>query len=113
MKHTAIVDSGNRSTDPRLLHEFFERQAKLRPEHPAVECGGETMSYSQLNRHVDEIAILLRSRGMGPGSLMALYMSKSRRLFAALLGVLKAGAVYVPIDPKFPIGRAQAILNDA
>ena len=50
---------------------------------------------------------------MRPGSLVGLYMAKSCRLYAALLGVLKAGAGYVPLDLKFPVQRIQAILEDA
>ena len=116
MKQT-IVQAGSVTEgpilSPRLLHEFFERQVALRPSHPAVECRDEVVTYSQLNDQAEQIAALLRSKGVGQGSLVALYMRKSCRLFAALLGVLKAGAGYVPLDTQFPLGRIEAILEDA
>src|SRR5262249_1199830 len=68
---------------------------------------------AELDRHADRIAMMLHHRGIGPGSLVALYSEKSAHLFAALLGILKAGAGYVPIDPGFPIARVQSILSDA
>jgi len=99
--------------EPKLLHEFFERQVALRPGHPAVECNGVTLSYAELDELANRIAASLHARGVRPGALVALYLEKSHRLYAALLGVLKVGAGYVPLDPKFPIGRIQNILEDA
>jgi non-ribosomal peptide synthetase-like protein len=111
------VEADNRiafaTDEPRLLHEFFEHQVRMRPEHPAIACNGQVATYLELDRLSDRIAMLLHRRGLGPGSLVALYSEKSLRLFAAMLGVLKAGAGYVPIDPRSPIGRVQSILADA
>ncbi len=99
--------------EPRLLHEFFERQVRLRPNATAVEFNDAVMSYAQLNELADRVAAFLRVRGVVPGALVALYLEKSDRLIAAMLGVLKAGAGYVPLDPKFPTGRVLSILEDA
>jgi non-ribosomal peptide synthetase-like protein len=109
----ADIHISPQADEPRLLHEFFSRQARTRPDHPAVACNGEVATYLELDRLSDRIAALLQSRGLGPGSLVALYSEKSLRLFAAMLGVLKAGAGYVPIDPRFPIARIQSIVADA
>ena len=108
----ADIRISSSANEPRLLHEFFEHQVRIRPEHPAIVCNGEVATYLQLDRLADQIATLLHRRGLGPGSLIALYSEKSLRLFAAMLGVLKAGAGYVPIDPRFPIVRIQSILAD-
>ncbi|HWO28232.1 MAG TPA: AMP-binding protein, partial [Candidatus Acidoferrum sp.] len=108
----ADIRISSSANEPRLLHEFFEHQVRIRPEHPAIVCNGEVATYLQLDRLSDQIATLLHRRGFGPGSLIALYSEKSLRLFAAMLGVLKAGAGYVPIDPRFPIARIQNILAD-
>ena len=89
----------------RLLHHYFEEQVRRRPNHAAVECGGEILSYAQLNERADRIARRLRAAGAGTDTLVALFMVKSCDLFAAMLGILKSGAGYVPIDPKFPVGR--------
>jgi non-ribosomal peptide synthetase-like protein len=102
-----------RASEPTLLHEFFERQVILRPNKTAIECNGQSMTYAQLNERAARIANLLRERGVRPGSLVGLYMAKSCQLYAAVLGILKAGAGYVPIDIKFPLRRTQAILDDA
>jgi non-ribosomal peptide synthetase-like protein len=110
---TDIRISSSQADEPRLLHDFFEHQVRVRPEHPAVACNGEVASYLQLDHLSDQIAMLLHRHGIGPGDLIALYSEKSLRLFAAMLGVLKAGAGYVPIDPRFPIARIQSIVADA
>ena len=114
---TVVDDSKERQAsagdEPRLLHEFFELQVRLRPGRPAVECNGEVLTYGELDRFADRVAAVLRARGVVPGSLVALYLEKSCRLFGAMLGVLKAGAGYVPLDPKFPTARVLSILEDA
>ena len=99
--------------EPRLLHQFFEQQVRLRPDHPAIEFNDEVLTYAQLDRLAGRVAAFLRARGVVPGALVALYLEKSCSLFAAMLGVLKAGAGYVPLDPKFPTGRVLSILEDA
>src|SRR5690242_10506672 len=116
MKHTVIDTSGATGAEadgPRLLHDYFERQAQLRPEQMAVECNGEVVSYGELDAMAQRVAAYLRLRGVAPGSLVGLCMRKSCRLFAAMLGILKAGAGYVPIDTKTPVDRIRAIIDDA
>jgi non-ribosomal peptide synthetase-like protein len=96
-----------------LLHEYFEEQAQRRPDHPAVECNGEIVTYAELNARADRLARKLRAEGVQSDALVALYLVKSCDLYAAMLGILKAGAGYVPIDSKFPIGRINSIIEDA
>jgi non-ribosomal peptide synthetase-like protein len=98
---------------PKLIHEFFERQVDLRPGHPAIECKDQVLTYAQLEQLSNQIAHFLRNRGIGPETLVGLYFTKSCRLFAAMLGILKAGAGYVPIDPHCPIERIRQIVDDA
>src|SRR5262249_23256483 len=97
---------------PDLLHALFEAQAIRRADHPAIECRGRTVSYREPDRLGNRFAHYFRAQGLGPGCLVALHLEKSVELFAALLGVLKAGAGYVPIDPKFPGERIASILED-
>jgi non-ribosomal peptide synthetase-like protein len=114
MKHISLEPTiGEADVISGLLHQCFEEQAKRRPNHPAIECNGESLTYAELNYRADRIAKRLRSAGTGVDALVALYMTKSCNLFVAMLGILKSGAGYVPIDAKFPIGRIQAILEDA
>jgi amino acid adenylation domain-containing protein len=100
-------------TAPRLLHEYFERQATMRPDHPAVQCNGQVFSYKQLDVLSNRIANWLRAHRIRAGSMVAICSEKSCELYAAIIGVLKAGAAYVPIDPKFPAERIRSIVRDA
>ena len=98
---------------PALLHQYFERQVLCRPNATAVEFSGAALSYLELDRYANRIANLLASRKVKSGDLVGIYLRKSERLYAVILGILKAGAGYVPIDPKFPLDRVQAIADDA
>lgn len=98
---------------PRLLHQCFERQARRRPNHHAVEFAGETITYAELDRLANRYANHFRKKGLKVGDLVGIYLRKSPRLYATMLGILKAGGAYVPIDPKFPLDRIQAITDDA
>ena len=95
-----------------LLHHFFERQAELRPGKTAVVWGGEEMTYGELERRANQVARYLRGNGIGNGSAVGLLLPRSAELYVALLGILKAGAAYVPLDPEYPPERLQFILAD-
>ncbi len=98
---------------PHLLHLFFEAQVSRRPDHAAIEFADESLTYAELDQYANQIANALAARGVKPGDLVAFYLKKSPRLYAAMLGILKAGAGYVPIDPRFPLERIDAILEDS
>ena len=99
--------------EPEHLHEFFEAQVTARPDHIAIEALGKKMTYAELDRLANRIAHWLRARGIGPGSLVGLCQSKSCNLFASMLGILKAGAGYVPVDTRFPEERIRHVFADA
>ncbi len=100
-------------SEPALLHEFFETQVAARPDQVAVEALGKKMTYAELDKLANRIAHWLRARGIGPGSLVGLCQNKSCQLFASVLGILKAGAGYVPVDTRFPKERIRDIFADA
>ena len=100
-------------SEPALLHEFFEAQVAARPDQVAVEALGRKMTYAELDRLANRIAHWLRARGVGPGSRVGLCQNKSCQLFASVLGILKAGAGYVPVDTRFPRERIRDIFADA
>ena len=104
-KESEVENATRRVASSRLLHNFFEEQVDARPGHAAVEFHNETLTYRDLDRQANRIARALAARGVAPGDLVALYVHKSTRLFAAMLGILKTGAGYVPIDPRFPVER--------
>ncbi len=97
---------------PGLLHELFENQADARPSHMALELGDQRMSYSQLEIRANQLAHYLRAQGVGCGSLVAIWLPRSIEVYVALLGILKAGAAYVPLDPEWPADRVVDILQD-
>ena len=81
------------------LSELFTASAGHHPARPAIVCGEETLSFAQLEARVGEVADALRGRGVGPGSLVGLGLGPSVDAIAAALGVWKAGATYVGLDP--------------
>src|SRR6266436_1594003 len=95
-----------------LLHEKFERQAAFSPDAIALVCGTERMSYGQLNQRTNQLARWLRGQGIGPEKCVGLLLPRSNEVYVVLLGILKAGAAYVPLDPDYPAQRVSFILND-
>ena len=94
------------------VHERFERRAILAPDAIALEFRGERCSYAELNRRANQLAHELLARGIRPGARVVVAVEPSPDTTVALLGILKAGAVYVPLDPKYPPARIRTILED-
>lgn len=98
---------------PGTIKERFEAQAARTPGAEAVVCGEGRLTFAELNQQANRVAGLLAARGAGPGTLVGILMEKSLELVPALLGVIKAGAAYVPLDPKYPTDRLEFMLADA
>ena len=96
-----------------LLPELVQAQAAQRPQATALRHGADTLTYQQLNAAANRLAHHLIGRGLGPETLVAVAMARSPRMVAALLGVLKAGAAYLPLDPGYPPARLETMLRDA
>ncbi|MFG2188557.1 non-ribosomal peptide synthase/polyketide synthase [Nocardia iowensis] len=92
---------------------LFEAQVARTPDAAAVVCGAVRLSYRELDARADRLAHLLVSCGVGPDTLVAVALPRSVELIVALLGVLKAGGGYLPIDPGYPSDRLAFVLNDA
>ena len=97
---------------PGLLHELFERRARERVRATAVICGESSLSYGELEERANRLARMLRSRGVERGDCVGLLLPRSLEVYVALLGILKAGAAYVPLDPEYPPDRVGYILAD-
>ncbi|RAR75305.1 non-ribosomal peptide synthase protein (TIGR01720 family)/amino acid adenylation domain-containing protein, partial [Paracidovorax anthurii] len=95
------------------LHGLFEAQARQRPHHPALRCGRRQLTYGELDARAQALALRLGEAGVGPGDLVGVLIGRSEQAVVAMLGVLKAGAAYVPIDPAYPAARVQYVLADA
>ena len=96
----------------RCIHEFFEEQARRTPRAVAVECEGATLSYAELELRSNAVARQLR-RTLSPGECVAACIERSPEMIVGLLGILKAGAAYVPMDPTHPQDRLAFIMADA
>jgi non-ribosomal peptide synthetase-like protein len=95
------------------LHRFFESACDRTPAAVALECERHRLTYAGLDARANQVAHHLRRLGIGPGARVALLLRRSVEMYAALLGVCKAGAAFVPIDPASPPDRAAFVLNDA
>ncbi|MGW0468931.1 amino acid adenylation domain-containing protein [Streptomyces sp. NPDC003027] len=91
----------------------FEERAGRAPDAVAVRCGTRSLSYAELNEQANRIAHRLIDRGIGPEDIVAVALPSSPELVAALLGTLKAGAAYLPLDPGYPSERLAYMTADA
>jgi amino acid adenylation domain-containing protein len=94
------------------MHRRFEAQAGRTPDAIALVFEGTSLTYRELNTRANQLAHYLQSRGVGPGTLAGLYLERSVEMVVGLLGVLKAGAGYVPLDPEYPRARLAYVLED-
>lgn len=99
--------------DDLCFHHRFEENARTHPDKVALLVESEGITYAQLNERADRIARALQARGAGPNQLVAVFLPRGADLVAALLGVVKSGAAYIPLDPVYPKGRIESILEDA
>ncbi|MES1245585.1 MAG: amino acid adenylation domain-containing protein, partial [Acidobacteriota bacterium] len=107
--------AGTRTAYPRErgIHELFAEQAARRPEATALVFGEERISYRELDEWTDRIARRLAALGIGAESRVGLFAERSPEMVAGTLGILKAGAAYVPLDVQYPRERLEWMLEDA
>jgi len=103
-----------------LIHELFERQGEHTPETVAVQYEGKSMTYAQLNTRANQLAYRLLSLKdtsgemlVSPDTRVAISVERSPEMVVGLLGILKAGAAYVPVDPAYPAERIEYMLRDS
>ncbi|MEA2665586.1 MAG: hypothetical protein QOI11_2530, partial [Candidatus Eremiobacteraeota bacterium] len=97
----------------RCLHELFAEQAARTPDAVAVACEGVSLTYAELDVRGNRLAHHLRALGVGPEVVVGLCMERSAELLVALLGILKTGGAYLPLDPAYPPERLAYMLADA
>ena len=97
----------------QCVHQLFEQVAEQAASRTAVEFGGQSLTYGQLNAKANRLANCLRESGVTPDSFVGIYLERSLDLVVGLLAILKAGAAYVPMDPSFPPDRLAYMMNDA
>ena len=95
------------------IHAMFEAQVLRSPEAVAVVQDGTRLTYAELDAQAAAVAAKLRAHGCGPGTMVGLFLDRTPRMLAALLGTLKSGAAYVPLDPSYPADRIGFMLEDS
>jgi amino acid adenylation domain-containing protein len=96
----------------RCIHDLFAEQAGRTPDATALVFGDERLSYRELNERANRLAHFLRRTGVGPEAVVAVATGRSAEMAVGVLGVLKAGAAYVPLDPTYPRERLSFMLED-
>jgi amino acid adenylation domain-containing protein len=95
------------------LIELFDRQAAASPGSIALCCGALSYTFQELQERANYLAAVLRFNGAGPGTFVALCLDRSADLIVAILAILKSGAAYLPLDPKYPFERVDYMLGDS
>ena len=95
------------------VHDLIQAQANATPDAIAVVAGALRLSYFQLDARANELALRLQSHGIGPGFVVGVCMPRSADFIVAALGILKAGAAYLPLDPADPASRLAMLLGDS
>ncbi|MFC5439089.1 amino acid adenylation domain-containing protein [Rhodanobacter ginsenosidimutans] len=110
---TQVAQRGERTGAADTLIALLDAQVKRTPQRIAVACEGRTLSYAELDRRATAVAQALRARGVGKGQLVGVSMPRSEHMLIAVLGVMKNGAAYVPLDPAFPEERLRYMAEHA
>ena len=96
-----------------LLHRSFEQVAEEFPKKTALVFEGSKLSYAELNTEAEAIAKRLNAVGVGRGDIVGLFVQRGPEMVAAAIGILKAGAAYLSLDPSYPIDRTQYCIEDS
>jgi amino acid adenylation domain-containing protein len=114
-RHKLLIDWNQTAREfpaNQCAHQLFEQQAARTPNAAAVIFADQQLTYAELNARANRLAHYLRGLGVGPDTLVGISVERSLELAIGLLGILKAGAAYVPLDPTFPKDRVAFMLED-
>lgn len=98
--------------DKKSIHEYVERQAEINPSRYAVKCNEEEITYKELNERANKLAHYLINYFNIKDNMICICLDKSVEMIVTILAVLKAGGIYVPIDPSYPSERIKYIISD-
>ncbi|HXH10352.1 MAG TPA: amino acid adenylation domain-containing protein, partial [Alphaproteobacteria bacterium] len=106
-------DTARPFPEAQLLFQLFEEQAAKTPDRTAVVFKNQALSYAELDRRSSRLAAYLQQQGVGPETFVGLYLERSLEIVVGAVGILKAGGVYVPLDPALPEERLAYMIEDA
>src|SRR5205823_4927697 len=107
------ISSGTPLPTPATVVAWFERTAQEQAARIAISSGQTHLTYSELNARANQLARALRARGVQAEDRIGICLERGPELLIAMLGVLKAGAAYVPLDPAYPPQRLAYLVEDA
>ncbi|MDP9340427.1 MAG: amino acid adenylation domain-containing protein [Acidobacteriota bacterium] len=116
LRHTVSLTKGKESVEfatAGLLHKIIERQVAATPNAPALSFENKTLTYDELNQRANQLAHHLIKLGVGANELVGVCAERSVEMVIALLGTIKAGGAYMPLDPEYPSDRLGLMLQDA
>lgn len=111
-----LIDNTNatrKSVEPTTITTAFSQAVALHPNQPALTGAGRTLSYAELDAASDAVAAMLAEHGIQPGEVVGLSIDRSLDLVIGMLGILKAGAAYLPLDPAYPDERLAFCVRDS
>nr|WP_282440273.1 non-ribosomal peptide synthetase [Brasilonema sp. UFV-L1] len=106
-------DTASVYTTEKCIHQLFESQVERTPRSVAVVFENQQLNYEQLNQRANQLAHHLQTLGVGPEVLVGICVERSMEMVVGLLGILKAGGGYVPLDPNYPLERLSYMLADS
>ncbi|RBL91045.1 non-ribosomal peptide synthase/polyketide synthase [Chitinophaga flava] len=111
-----LTDAFNHTVRPyprqKTIIDLFEEQVAVTPDKTAIVFEEQSLTYRRLDEAADRLGYYLQQQGIGTGDLVAVCMERSQDMMIALLGIQKAGAAYVPVDPDYPVARINYLLED-
>jgi amino acid adenylation domain-containing protein len=110
---TSFNDTARAYARDKCVHDLFEKQVERSPQAIAVVSKDRQFTYAELNARANQLARFLKRFGVGPDCLVGLCVERSPEMIVGILGILKAGAGYVPLDPTYPHDRLSFMMHDA
>ncbi len=115
-KHQLLVEYNNTKAEypkDKTIQQLFEQQAAKTPDNIAVVYKNESITYRELNEKSNQLARMLREKGIEPNTIVGIMVERSVEMIVGIMGILKAGAAYLPIDSEYPEDRIRYILSDS
>ncbi|MDP4147631.1 MAG: non-ribosomal peptide synthetase, partial [Bacillota bacterium] len=115
-KKKILVEFNNTKADypkDKTIYELFEEQVEKSPENIALVYEDKKLSYRELNNKANQLARVLREKGVGPDKIVGIMVERSLEMIVGIVSILKAGGAYLPIDPEYPKERIEYMLEDS